>query len=144
MINRSKIGTKRHILTDKKGIPLSAVISPANTHDIDLVIDVIDNAAIKREQIERRTRIRRQHLCLDKGYNSTQEEQELIKRGGYVLILVPKERRVKKKIPGYNIILLKPEKTLCKKMGRIYKGQTHGITGFGNSLQGMKRLLRII
>ncbi len=93
MINRSKIGTKRHILTDKNGIRLSAVISPANTHDIDLVIDVIDNVAIKREQIERRIRIRRQHLCLDKGYNSTQEEQELIKRGGYVLHISPKRKK---------------------------------------------------
>ena len=33
--DRSKLGTKRHILTDKKGIPLSAVISSsAMTHDI--------------------------------------------------------------------------------------------------------------
>ncbi len=29
----SKLGTKRHILTDKKGIPLSIVISSASTHD---------------------------------------------------------------------------------------------------------------
>ena len=46
--DRSKIGTKRHILTDKKGIPLSAVISSASTHDIKLVTDVIDNSVINR------------------------------------------------------------------------------------------------
>ena len=47
--DRSKLGrTKRHILTDKKGIPLSVVISTANTHDIKLVIDVVDNSVIKR------------------------------------------------------------------------------------------------
>jgi putative transposase len=45
--DRSKLGTKRHILTDKKGIPLSVVISSANTHDIKLVTDVVDNAVIK-------------------------------------------------------------------------------------------------
>ena len=45
--DRSKLGTKRHILTDKKGIPLSAVISSASTHDIKLVTDVVDNAVIK-------------------------------------------------------------------------------------------------
>ncbi len=28
---RSKLGTKRHILTDKEGIPLSTVITSANT-----------------------------------------------------------------------------------------------------------------
>ena len=33
-VDRSKLGTKRHILTDKQGIPLSAVISSASTHDI--------------------------------------------------------------------------------------------------------------
>ena len=47
-VDRSKLGTKRHILTDKKGIPISVVISSANTHDIKLVTDVVDNAVIKR------------------------------------------------------------------------------------------------
>jgi len=28
-VDRSKLGTKRHILTDKNGIPLSFVITPA-------------------------------------------------------------------------------------------------------------------
>ncbi len=46
--DRSKLGTKRHILTDKKGIPLSVVISSANTHDIKLVTDVVDNAVIHK------------------------------------------------------------------------------------------------
>ena len=31
--DRSKLGSKRHILTDKDGIPLSAVITSANTHN---------------------------------------------------------------------------------------------------------------
>ena len=46
--DRSKLGTKRHILTDKKGIPLSVVISSASTHDIKLVTDVVDNRVVKR------------------------------------------------------------------------------------------------
>ena len=46
--DRSKLGTKRHILTDKKGIPISAVISSASTHDIKLITDVVDNAVVKR------------------------------------------------------------------------------------------------
>ena len=85
--DRSKMGrTKRHILTDKNGIPLSVVISSANAHDIKLVIDVVDDAVIKRPSNKTRTKGRRrgrklQHLCLDKAYNSEQEEQELIKRG---------------------------------------------------------------
>jgi hypothetical protein len=47
-VDRSKLGTKRQILTDKQGISLSAVISSASTHDIKAVIDIIDNSVIKR------------------------------------------------------------------------------------------------
>ena len=91
--DRSKLGTKRHILTDKKGIPLSAVISSARTHDIKLVTDVVDNRVVKRPSNKNRTKGRRrlQHLCHDKAYNSEQEEQELIKRG-YVLHIPPKRK----------------------------------------------------
>ena len=47
--DRSKLGvTKRHILTDKNGIPIYVVISSANTHDIELVTYVVDNRVIKR------------------------------------------------------------------------------------------------
>jgi transposase len=88
--DRSKLGTKRHILTDKKGIPLSAVISSASTHDIKLVVNVVDNTVITRKgKVKGRGR---QHLCLDKGYKSAREEQELIKRG-YVLHIPNKKKR---------------------------------------------------
>ena len=32
--DRGKLGTKRHVLTDGQGIPLSVVITAANTHDM--------------------------------------------------------------------------------------------------------------
>jgi hypothetical protein len=85
--DRSKLGTKRHILTDKKGIPLSVVISSsASTHDIKLVTSVVNNAVIHKRpppyktKITGRRRRKLQHLCLDKAYNSEPKEQELIKR----------------------------------------------------------------
>ena len=67
--DRSKLGTKRHILTDKEGIPLSVVISSANTHDIKLVTDVMDNVVIKRPISLTKTTVKRkrklkQHLCV--------------------------------------------------------------------------------
>ncbi len=96
--DRSKLGTKRHILTDKKGIPLSAVISSASTHDIKLVTSVVDNTVIKRPslyKIKTRRRRKLQHLCLDKAYNSEHDEQDLIKRG-YVLHIPPKRKRDEK------------------------------------------------
>ena len=93
----SKLGTKRHILTEKKGIPLSVVISPASTHDIKLVTDVVDKAVIKGRRSWIRSWSKRQlrhHLCLDKGYNSTEEEHKLIKRG-YILHIPIKKKKKK-------------------------------------------------
>jgi putative transposase len=95
--DRSKLGTKRHILTDKNGIPISVVISSsASTHDIKLVTSMVDNAVIKRTQAYKtKTTGRRrklQYLCLDKAYNCQPQEQELIKRG-YVSHIPPKRKR---------------------------------------------------
>jgi transposase len=86
------LGTKRHILTDKNGIPLSVIISSASIHDINLITDVVDNVVIKRKKKEGR-RGRRQHLCLDKGYNSAEKEQELIKRGYLLHIPIKKKKK---------------------------------------------------
>jgi hypothetical protein len=84
-VDRSKLGTKRHILTNKKGIPLSAAISSASTHNINLVTDVIDNTIIRRRpSSSHKSKLgtrRLQHQCLDKAYHSEPEEQELNKRG---------------------------------------------------------------
>ena len=99
--DRSKLGTKRHILTDKKGIPLSTVISPASTHDIKVVTDVVDNTIIKRpktssrSKLKSRRRRRLQHLCLDKGYKSEQEEQKLLTRR-YILHIPIKKKKKKR------------------------------------------------
>jgi transposase len=95
-VDRSKLGTKRHILTDENGIPLSAIISSASTHDIKLVTDVIDNSVIKRTFVSNKPkkgkRQKHNHLCLDRAYQSKQIEQEIIKRG-YVPHIPYKRKR---------------------------------------------------
>ena len=57
---------------------------------------MVDNRVIKRPSFKTKKTGRRgrklQHLCLDKAYNSEQEEQELIKQG-YVLHIPPKRKR---------------------------------------------------
>lgn len=94
--DRSKLGTKRHILTDKDGIPLSVIISSANTHDIKLVTDVLDNIIIKRSSSLTKRNLsnkrKLQHICLDKAYNSKTVKQEIISRG-YVPHLPYKRKR---------------------------------------------------
>jgi len=105
--DRSKLGTKRHILTDKQGIPLSAIISPASTHDIKLVTDVIDNTVIKQTFVSNKPKKgmkqkpRHNHLCLDRAYRSKPIEQEIIKRG-YVPHIPYKKKRGQKKEENTN------------------------------------------
>jgi hypothetical protein len=135
--DRGKLGTKRHILTDKKGIPLSAVISSASTHDIKLVTDVVDSIVIKRPsspskpKAGRRERGRlQQHLCLDKAYNSEPEEQELLKRGYMYCTCHTRERKGKrlmnKKQKWQHIT-----KDILPRDG-LWREQTPGTTGFVN------------
>ncbi len=97
--DRSKLGTKRHILTDKEGIPLSTVITSANTHDVIVATNTIDNIVIKRPSSSSITKYRnkkkKQNLCLDKAYHSKEVEQEIIKRG-YVPHI--RHRREEKKL----------------------------------------------
>jgi transposase len=97
--DRSKLGTKRHILTDRKGIPLSAVITSANKHDIKAVTDVLDNSVLNRpfelsfsKKKTRRQNRKQQHLCLDRACNSKSTENEIIHRG-YVPHIPYKRKR---------------------------------------------------
>src|SRR3954453_14124070 len=96
--DRSKLGTKRLILTDKNGIPLSTVITPASVHDIKAVTDVIDNSVLKRPSESSFTKKKKRrlyhHLCLDRAYSSTSIENEIIRRG-YVPHTPYKKKRSK-------------------------------------------------
>ena len=133
--DRSKLGTKRHILTDKKGIPLSTVITSASTHDIKAVTDVINGEVINRpfqsSFSKKNTKGQNQHLCLDRAYQSKPIKQETIKRG-YVQHIPYKRKRGQKK---EDIIFPKINDGLSRE-------QTLGIIDSESCLQGMKRKLR--
>lgn len=64
---------KRSLLTDANGLPLSLVVTGANTHDIRLVADTLDGLQTCRPG-------RRLHLCLDKGYEAQWLEEYLKSR----------------------------------------------------------------
>jgi putative transposase len=65
-VDRGKLGTKRSVLTDGRGVPLSVVIAGANCHDKTIAIQTIDEMLAERP--EKRI-YRLHHLCLDKGYD---------------------------------------------------------------------------
>jgi putative transposase len=62
--DRGKLGVKRSVLTDARGVPLGVAIAGANAHDQRLLRDTLRSIPIRRPSLRRV----RQNLCLDKGY----------------------------------------------------------------------------
>ena len=91
--DRSKLGTKRHILTDKDGIPLSVIITSANTHDVTVAIETVDSMVIKRPSSKLKHK-QKQNLYLDKAYHSKEIEQEIVRRGYIPHIRHRREERI--------------------------------------------------
>lgn len=65
-VDRSKSGTKRSLLCDRRGAPLSIVVTAANTHDKVVALETIDQIIVERPE---KMIYRIHHLCLDKGYD---------------------------------------------------------------------------
>lgn len=65
--DRAKNGTKKSLLVDGGGAPLSIVVAPANRHDTKLLEATLQAMVVERP---RPTKHRPQHLCLDGGYNN--------------------------------------------------------------------------
>ena len=62
------MGTKRSALTDENELPLSVVISGANTHDIKLLGKTLDHIVVPRPKPDEK---HPQNLCLDAGYTGS-------------------------------------------------------------------------
>ena len=72
------------MLADKKGVPLSIVITAANTHDMKATTETLDCIVTKRRPPptkKKKQQQQQQNLCLDKGYNYPEIEHEVVKRG---------------------------------------------------------------
>lgn len=74
--DRGKSGTKRSLLVDGDGGPLSVVVAGANVNDFKLLRGTIGSLVVERSGCE-------QHLSLDKGYDNIEGEQEA-RSNGYV------------------------------------------------------------
>jgi putative transposase len=64
-VDRSKRGSKIHLLVDQRGAPLALHITGANVHDKWLADDLIVSIVVPRpdpDEVE-------QHICMDKGYD---------------------------------------------------------------------------
>ncbi len=97
--DRGKSGTKRSLLTDGDGVPLSVVVAGANVHDMRLVGATLNRMMVPRPdpltQVE-------QHFCADKGYDYP-SVRRLIDFWGYTAHIKSRgqEQEEKRRIPGY-------------------------------------------
>ena len=95
--NRGKKGTKRIVLTDGKGIPLSVVVDGANRHDKKLVKRTLDDIFFERPSPEDII----QNICMDKGYDFT-NIKKLVEEYGYTAhIKSREEENIRRDIPGF-------------------------------------------
>lgn len=78
------MGTKRGLLVDKNGLPLSVVLDGANRHDIKLLEATLDGIAIIQPEP---TEERPQNICLDAAYAGS---EELLMKRGYVIHIRPR------------------------------------------------------
>ena len=97
--DRSKSGTKRSILVDGKGVPLSVSVDGANRHDMKMSKATLQSIVIYRPEPTIRSK---QHMCLDKGYDFP-EVYELLEEYGYTIhIPLRGEKRGRSEVtPGY-------------------------------------------
>ncbi|MGH7511242.1 MAG: IS5 family transposase [Gemmatimonadales bacterium] len=77
--DRGKAGTKRHVITDRRGVPLAALVTGANRQD-SMVLEALLDAVppIKRPSGQRRTRPAKLHA--DKAYDHPRCRRALTRR----------------------------------------------------------------
>ena len=74
-MDRAKLGLKRSTVVDAQGIPLGAVLAPANAHDSPLLaptLDTLDDFLLAPGEMT---------VHLDRGYDSGKTRRELALRG---------------------------------------------------------------
>jgi len=73
-----KKGTKRSLLVDGRGAPLSLIVAGANRHDVKLLAQTLDAIVVYRPKPTTR---RPQNLCVDKAYTGKPAERQMRERG---------------------------------------------------------------
>lgn len=72
-----KMGSKRHLLVDSIGVPLSIVVTGANRHDVTQLEKMLDSIIVERPDHLRNV----QNLCLDAGYTGEPALEIAVVRG---------------------------------------------------------------
>lgn len=91
----SKLGCKRSILVDGRGVPMSCEIAGANIHDAQIVQMTLNKRKYRRPRNRQRKRM---HIHLDKGYDST-TVRTTARRNGYIPHAAKRKRRDRRGLP---------------------------------------------
>ena len=75
--DRGKAGSKRSVLVDGSGGPLSVVVAGANVHGTKLLAMTLESVVVEHPE----GRVGPQHLCLDKGYGNPTGHQAVAAHG---------------------------------------------------------------
>ncbi len=90
--DRGKCGTKRHVLTDRRGAPLAVTLSGANEVDKRGLVPTLEAQAVRRPPRRRGTPVRLYHFAADKSYDDEDVRRTLWRRG-YVVHIAHKRQR---------------------------------------------------
>ncbi len=94
--DRGKKGTKRCVLTDGKGVPLSVIMDGANSHDKMLVKGILDAIVIERPSHKVI-----QNICMDKGYDFP-DIRKLVEEYNYTTHIKSRgEGNIRIEMPGF-------------------------------------------
>ena len=91
--DRGKNGSKRHLLVDGRGVPLSIIVTGANVHDSKRLEQLLSEIVVKRPLPTQR---RSKHLCADAGYRGA-ALLRTIERHGYIPHVVDRRQEAKAK-----------------------------------------------
>jgi transposase len=79
-LDRGRPGSKRHVVTDARGVPIAIALTSAHVHDSKMFEELIDSIALVRGKRGRPHR-RPEKLHADKGYDYPRCRRFLRKRG---------------------------------------------------------------
>jgi transposase len=79
-VDRRKLGSKHHILTDANGIPLAVILTGANRHDVTQLLPLVEKIPAVRGK-RGRPRQRPKKIQGDRAYDSEPHRKALKKKG---------------------------------------------------------------
>lgn len=85
--DRGKNGSKRHLLVDGLGVPLSLIVTGANRHDVSQLVAVLDAVVLVHPGQDK------PYLYADKGYDGQPAQDEIVSHG-YAPRVSRKKRRL--------------------------------------------------